>query len=257
MVAVVTLGIDLASPLQAKRTATCKVEWSDSKAHALDVILGGDDEVLLARICGADRVGIDAPFGWPDEFVDAVVAHKTLRCWPDCSVNTLRLRETDRFVKSETALNPLSVSADKIGVTAMRAAKLLSRLAAAGQPVDRTGSGRLVEVYPAAALKRWGFPHKGYKKTNASEKRRALVAAIETRTATWLHLQDHVREACEVNDDALDALIAALVARAAALNLCEPIPQESKERAGREGWIALPKLGSLDNLVRDSLSPRV
>jgi uncharacterized NAD(P)/FAD-binding protein YdhS len=38
----------------------------------VDVACGQDDEALLARIASADKVGIDAPFGWPAAFVDAV-----------------------------------------------------------------------------------------------------------------------------------------------------------------------------------------
>jgi hypothetical protein len=52
---------------------------------------------------------------------------------------------------------PLSVSTDRIAYPAMRIARLLG--AVAGEPVDRTGAGRIVEGYPAAALRVWGLPH--------------------------------------------------------------------------------------------------
>jgi hypothetical protein len=51
---------------------------------------------------------------------------------------------------------PVSVSTDRLGVTAMRCAHLLHRWSN-GQHIDRTGPGRFVEVYPAAALVRWGL----------------------------------------------------------------------------------------------------
>lgn len=243
----ITLGVDFAA--SEKRTATCKVEWSHGKGVALKLTSGEEDESLLARISKADKVGIDVPFGWPDEFVTAVVAHKDRAPWPGVKKEFLRFRETDRFVYKKTDRWPLSVSSDRIAVAAMRAAALLSRLAEGKKSVDRRGTGRFVEVYPAAALKTWEFPHSGYKRAKGSEVRRRLLAAIERRTRRWLHLQDAVREACETSDDALDALIAALVARAAARSLCELIPQGSKQRARREGWIALPKAGSLDELT--------
>jgi hypothetical protein len=52
---------------------------------------------------------------------------------------------------------------DRIAALTMRAAGLLSVLAQQGQPVDRAGQGRVIEVYPAAALPRWHLPHNKYK----------------------------------------------------------------------------------------------
>jgi len=54
---------------------------------------------------------------------------------------------------------------------------------------------------------------------------------------------------CDESNDCFDALIAALVARASALGLCEEIPGELLETAEREGWIALPLVGSLERLI--------
>ncbi|WP_433185959.1 DUF429 domain-containing protein [Actinoallomurus sp. CA-150999] len=72
----------------------------------------------------------------------------------------LALRLTDRVVHDRTGLTPLSVSADRIGHAALRLAALLARLARAGRPVDRSGTGVVVEVYPAASLRLWGLPHR-------------------------------------------------------------------------------------------------
>ena len=44
----------------------------------------------------------------------------------------------------------------------MRCAGLLSKLASRGQPVDRAGTGAVAEVYPAASLKCWSLPYRGY-----------------------------------------------------------------------------------------------
>ena len=245
---VITLGVDLAA--SAEQTAICKIEWSNGKAVANEATCGVDDNQLFALIAQVEvgKVGIDVPFGWPDEFVKAVVCHKNRTPWPRAMQESLRFRETDRVAHEKTNRWPLSVSSDLIGVTAMRAASLFSRLAETGKAIDRTGTGQLVEVYPAAALKIWKFVSKGYKSTKGYEVRCALIREIENRTSRWFDF-GRVRTLCEKSDDALDALVAALVARAAALDLCEPIPQETVPQAQREGWIALPKPDTLDKLA--------
>jgi uncharacterized protein with LGFP repeats len=54
---------------------------------------------------------------------------------------------------------------------------------------------------------------------------------------------------CGASRDACDALVAALAARAAAIGVCEPIPDEYRRLAEVEGWIALPKAKSLNWLL--------
>ena len=49
--------------------------------------------------------------------------------------------------------------------------------------------------------------------------------------------------------DMLDALVAALVARAAAVGCCEPIADADGRLARQEGWIALPQSDSLARLA--------
>jgi hypothetical protein len=63
-----------------------------------------------------------------------------------------------------------------------------------------------------------------------------------------------VREACAESDDALDAVLCALIARAAALGLTEPPPPDGLEPARVEGWIHLPRSGSLAQLSHDPRS---
>jgi hypothetical protein len=243
---VITLGIDLAS--QPKHTGICLVEWHSAGATVRTVACGATDEHLLVAIAGAARVGIDVPLGWPDAFVDLVGTHHAGAAAPDASVQDLRYRETDRHVHRVTGRWPLSVSSDLIAVPTFRAARLLAMLAARGEPVDRTGVGKLVEAYPAAALRRWGFDPTGYKDRDAEDRRRALLAAI-VGTVQGLEVEAAHHATCCESPDALDALVAALIARAAARGLCEPIPEASRARATREGWIALPTAGSLGRLV--------
>jgi predicted RNase H-like nuclease len=153
------------------------------------------------------------------------------------------------FVRAQGAGNPLSIAADRIAVPAMRAARLFSQLAARGEPVDRTGKGRVVEVYPASALRRWGLPADRYKKAKGRAVRCELIGQLESQAGSWLTLSPAVRERCQADDNSLDALVAALVARAAARGLCEAVPTELAELAAREGWIALPKPGTLQLLA--------
>ena len=244
----ITLGIDLAS--QPERTGACVVEWCGGGATVRSVQCGVTDAQLLEGIRNAARVGIDVPLGWPDEFVALVAAHHRGAAAPDASVVDLRYRATDHEVRRLTGRWPLSVSSDLIAVPTFRAARLLSVLAAHGQPVDRGGAGKVVEAYPAAALKRWGFDAAGYKGIEGRGRRHALLQALESRTAAWLTLDAASRTTCAETDDALDALVAALVARAAAVGMCEPIPEASRARAGREGWIAVPTADSLEALAR-------
>lgn len=242
----ITLGIDLAS--RPERTASCTLEWSDGRARIVDLACGLDDAALLARIAAADKVGIDAPFGWPEDFVGAVACFHAGGPWPATTVGALRYRATDHVVARVTGRWPLSVSTDLIGVPAFRAARLLTRLAEGGETIDRSGGGRVVETYPAAALRLWGFASTGYKRRDGLPSLGRLLAAVRARARGWLALEGAARTLCTRSDDAFDALVAALIARAAALGRCAAPPSEHAERAAAEGWIALPEPDSFDAL---------
>ena len=261
-VPMVTLGVDLAS--QAKKTAACRIRWDGGSAHVECLKIGLKDPALIDLFghpdTGPDKIGIDAPFGWPGDFVRAIHKHRNSMHWPsvDCvDVSRLRLRRTDRAVKDIVNLTPLSVSADKIAMTAMRVARLLAKVHDDGEDVDRSGkTGRFVEVYPAVALKRWGLPFKSYRGEGhgKGDMRDKLVCDLAKETG--LTLTDEVRSGCRESDDKLDALVAALVTRAAATGCCEPIADEDREHAGKEGWIALPRSDSLARLATDSRQGR-
>lgn len=157
----------------------------------------------------------------------------------------MRFRRTDLHVMEAVGWWPLSVSTELIAVPALRAAALLDRIVPG---CDRSGAGAIVEVYPAAALKRWGFVSRGYKRTKGKAVRVGLVDAFRAATTAWLRADAACWERCVRSDDAFDAVIAALVARASALSLCDPCHEGVREVAAREGWIALPAQGSLDRL---------
>jgi predicted nuclease with RNAse H fold len=244
---VITLGIDLAAA--DANTGACSIRWMPGRAVA-EIACGHDDEALLALIKTADKTGIDVPFGWPEDFVAAVTRYHGGGRWSCESERGLKFRATDLDVAARAGREPLSVSSQLIAIPAMRAARLFTRLASVGMPVDRSGAGALVEVYPAAALKLWGLPFTRYKLGKGAAVRRTLLDALRARTGDWLALDETACTTCLRSADALDALVAALVARASALGLCEAPPPEQLPLARREGWIALPPVDALERLVR-------
>lgn len=196
-----TLGIDLAS--QDKHTASCLVSWNGGRAQVEQIHVGRSNRELVEEIEAADWTGIDAPFGWPDAFIDAVESYRDTGLWPASEgewpeqVRRLRYRATDAFVAKQ-ARAPLSVSSDRIAVTAARCASLLTDLARDSRPRDRLGADRVVEVYPAASLVVWGFNVKGYKGTAPAvrDTRRRLLDELMRRGEGWLSASEDIVDWC-------------------------------------------------------------
>jgi predicted nuclease with RNAse H fold len=231
----ITLGIDLSS--QPKDTAACQIAWNDNGSAQISAPLTScDDDTLDQLIQQSQVIGIDAPLGWPQGFVEAV------NQWDHAEWNTdlrdeLRFRQTDRFVNQffknrKFHLSPLSVSTDRIALPAMRAMALLKRHGV----TDKSGDGRFYEVYPAGSLAAWELRHKGYKQgDHAAGKRRDILNALRAKFPV-LTIPSSYAE----TDHALDALIAAITARLAALGLTQRPSQEQQSAAKTEGWIHLP-----------------
>ncbi|MFF0468306.1 DUF429 domain-containing protein [Micromonospora zamorensis] len=237
-----TAGIDLAA--EDANTTVAWIRWTATGAVLEELIVGAGDDQLLWAASAADKAGIDCPLGWPEPFVEFIIAHHRRdlaaptdpigRDWR----RRLAWRRTDLVTHELTGRLSLSVAADRIAHTAMRCAALLARLAEAGQPVDRSGGGTIVEVYPAASLKQWGLPHRGYKGRQNSGALNDLVDRLTT-AAPWLQLGDF-EPVCRGSDHATDAVVAALTTRAAAIGRAtRPGPADSAA-AVTEGWIALP-----------------
>jgi hypothetical protein len=104
---------------------------------------------------------------------------------------------------------------------------------------DRAGSGRLVETYPAAALKGWSLTHHSYKGKDKAKTREALVTSL-LAAAPWIDIIGGVSGIC-LSDHCLDAVISGLIALAAKAGLTFR-PKEGDETfwASQEGWIHLP-----------------
>ena len=245
-----TAGVDLAA--EPANTAVARISWTAGYAEVERLVVGADDAVLAEEIATASKAGIDCPLGWPRRFVDFVVQHRDAVFVAPVDVvgkdwrRLLANRETDLVTRHVVGLVPLSVAADRIGLAAMRCAGLLAQLAAEGGPVDRSGAGVVVEVYPAAALKHWGLPFRGYKGAANAAVRGEVVDRLAA-AAPWLRF-DAYEQACRQSDHALDAVVAALNARAAAVGQATSPTVEQTAAARTEGWIALPN-GDLADLV--------
>jgi predicted nuclease with RNAse H fold len=250
---VVTLGIDLSADVDG--TAACTIRWEDGKAFVEVPRRRLGNAELRELIAAADWSGIDAPFSWPVPFRDALTEHAAGGGWDeDYRSPRFQYRATDLFVTG-IARRPLSVSTDRIGVTAMRCARLLEEVGRdRGKRLDPTGRDQVVEVYPAAALSAWGakeagFDPQGYKVgPQANEKRRKLVEAFIRETAGWLDFPEGAQRECIASHDPLDAFIAALATRAAQLGRTREPETDEQSLAPIEGWIHVPKAGSLAEL---------
>jgi predicted nuclease with RNAse H fold len=237
---VITAGVDLAA--QPERTAFATIKWTAGRAVIEDVAHRADDEVIIQVVKRADKTGIDCPFGWPAAFVSFVTSHHARHVSVPASEpgsrRNLTMRRTDVFVHEQLRLTPLSVSADRIAHVALRCAVLLSKLEAAGDRVDRSGSGAVAEVYPAASLRSWGLTHNGYKQKTKIDVLGRLVDHL-LREAPWLDCTTH-EQAMRRSHDIFDAVIAAMTARAAALGQTIPPTGDDLAAASTEGWIGIP-----------------
>ena len=212
-----TLGVDLAA--QSDRTCACRIDWS--RPRPLVKIIDWekprdwriDDKKLAALVCAPAfaAVGVDVPFGWPIAFKELLAGSGTFTSYDD-DADRLRLRETDHFCAKTTGVTPLSVSADMIAAPAMRWCVLRARMGAS--------ASRAHEVYPAAALAAWGLPHHGYKKAAQSAERATACKRLGDLLALDLDAE-HTKWITE-SHDALDAVVAAIVARAIALGRVHP-----------------------------------
>lgn len=238
------VGIDLAADPARTALATLRDEPATGRVVVESTQLAVSDDELVAAVLGATKAGVDVPIGWPARFVDFLSAHlqggqpTPEGTGPDWR-RTMVMRRTDLVVRERFGLVPLSVAADRIAYPALRWAGVEARLRGLGVDCRRDGAGQVSEVYPAAALRVWGLPHRGYK-GGAVEQRERLVASLEA-TFPWLEWAGH-RAACLSSDDVLDAVIAAVVAREVAHGRTVGPSDDEQEAALQEGWIHVPRV---------------
>lgn len=255
-----TAGVDLAASVA--RTAAVEVEWGSSGARIATPATGLTDEDLLLRLASAKWVGIYAPFGWPLAMVRAVAGYSEGGPWPGPDKEEFRYRQTDLevraavFAETGEKVWPMSVAADVAALRGCRLAQLRERaFEHSGLRFNRMGSDRVVEVHPASALSVWGLKDGAYKGSGGQDRRpgerqarEALLARLD-ESAPWLEWGDDAREAFLDSPLVVDAVVAALVARAASLGLTRRPSPEKVDHAEAEGWIHLPERRGLASLA--------
>ncbi|MEY2698156.1 MAG: hypothetical protein RL720_112 [Actinomycetota bacterium] len=242
-----TAGVDLAA--EPKGTALALTEWSAGSAVVRELHLGLSDDPIVDAAGRVDKLGIDCALGWPDNFIHFVTEQVNIDAASDFDGGmewrrSLAYRETDRHVREITGRWPLSVSTDRLGLTAMRAMGLLSKIAQSGKAIDRTGEGLIVEVYPGASLRLWGFDTTGYR--HSVESRAALLDAL-CSSATWFDPGECAQKMID-SCDAFDAVVASLATRAVAIGRSYRPDEQQRKLARVEGWIHLPQ-GSMHSLI--------
>ena len=100
-------------------------------------------------------------------------------------------------------------------------------------------------MYPAAALRAWHLYRPRYKGPGSRAVRDGLVDDLLAALSA-LRIGTDALALCRESDDAFDAVVCALIARAAAIGLtCRPDPDQVA-LATTEGWIAVPTCGLAD-----------
>lgn len=211
---------------------------------------------------GEGWVAIDAPFGFPTAFCNAVAGWFERDDVGPVEDAVIR-RVTDRVVhKRQASLKgrlpgrwgtwPLSAVVERITPTTVRCGRILTDLADRGVPVDRCGrDSRVVEAYPIAALRLWDVPTYDYKKK--PEDNEKVLSCLCGRVGIELPSTMHGVPAGQKND-AVDAFVCALVARLASLTSSldeDSFPSTRRDELGsvdleiisKEGWIHPPPEG--------------
>jgi predicted nuclease with RNAse H fold len=235
-----TLGIDLSA--NEMKTGVCEIDWPQGLVMFLE--RPAKDEALVQLMADVHMTAINVPLGWPDTFVDAVAAHRDGRPWPVVETAPpldrlpLRFRLTDVLLMADGA-RPLSPSTDRHGVSVMRGARLQHLAREAGIPIDRSGTaGVVAEVYPPEALRQWGLGAPSYKGASNAANLANLAKDLASRCGPMAASAAASLLGCD--DDALDAFICAVMARAVLLGKTARPDDDELPRARTEGWIHVP-----------------
>lgn len=229
------VGVDLAS--QPEKSSMCLLDWT-RRPTVVDIVRPATDDTIVTAALDAMAVGIDCPFGWPNPFIEKVSRwhHGESAAAVSATPRELRLRTTDRWLREHhIPRDPLSVSADRLAIVALRGIGILERLL--GPQGDRSGRRHVYEAYPGGTLAVWGLPATGYKGADGAEKRAEIVDAL----AAHIDFGDH-RKAVTASDDDLDAVLTAVIAALGMSRHTTRPPAEHRRIAAIEGWIHIPTL---------------
>jgi predicted nuclease with RNAse H fold len=234
------VGVDLAATPQ--KTGVCVLEGSTVVSILRGSTSEGTHPDWITPYCaGADVVAVDVPFGWPKPFTEALAGY-LVGDRMGLDKNRYRLRKTDFWIKENfPPLNPISVSTDKIGVTAIVGTLLLNALSSdfALSPTESQADRSVIEVYPAVSLLAWGLPFRGYKNgEEASRMRRAILRKLQHEFG--LDLAERQSEVLAASEHCLDALIAALTAQEYARGAVFAPEDPQDDTLKTEGWIWAP-----------------
>lgn len=72
-----TLGVDLSA--NPAKTGACAIDWDAGTVMFLD--RPTHDDVPVEATAASDMTAIDVPLGWPDGFVEAILAHRNGVGW--------------------------------------------------------------------------------------------------------------------------------------------------------------------------------
>jgi len=262
------VGLDWAT--EPKNRAAVVLDWAGPgysiRLHTVIPWISDDRVVQLCTGRDTHVVAVDVPFGWPRAFSEFVCgwSPQGVGAREVPSSRDFRYRATDRIVQDELGKNPLSVSADRIGISSRAWAELLGKHGLGSridtgveepepepdpdaEPKAEREKPAIIEIYPGATL-RAIFPKDhpvntlGYRQ-DADARQRVLLSLLEHFhiTATAAHMVQLQGKAA----DTADALIAALTG----LMYLQPVEgwsvrrptTEQQDDAAKEGWVFFPQ----------------
>jgi len=209
----------------------------------------------LGSLPATTAVGLDFPFGLPEEVVPAASWREFLRAFPSWfeSPDALARRSRERAAVAGESGQLFRATDEQLGALSpwnlrlrtqtfygvrdvLRPLVLVDAVRAAPMLVPAPERPTLLEVYPAGTLDELGCDATGYKDGSeaARDHRADLLGRLESGGVT---VDDDLREPI-LDDDDGDALDAVLAAFAAARNTADPNNlHTADDRIGVEGYV--------------------
>ena len=264
------LGVDFSGAKTDDRTwaAAGAMEGNELALQDCRPVRRAELAELLSSLPGASVAALDFPFSVPGDFARfwqpgaatmpdlwAAAASMELDRFVDLRDEFVARhgeskRHCDlRFPECYSCLHKANPNMVPMTFYGMRMLGPLWRGGCAVLPLASRNAGKavLLEAMPGAALKAMKLPYKGYKKgANALRLRQTILEGLEERSGLRLQGLGRFRDACLSSDDALDAVVAAVIA---ALWAKDPgvFLRPEVEEAGAphaaallEGWLYAP-----------------